>query len=105
MSWSAKTMKMLDSWIGLDTADEHHGNDEVNFYLFIGHVWKERHAIWDESIARDILKQKTEEYHPDWTPERISKMVEERTKAGTLILDFLLYLKATNNITELLVDP
>jgi len=105
MSWSPKTMEMLDSWIGLDTAHEHHGNDEVIFYLFIAHVWKDYHRAWDETEAKDILKRKAEEYHPEWSSELISKMVEERTKTGTLILEFLRHLKTKNNITELLVDP
>jgi hypothetical protein len=98
-------MEMLDRWIGWDTAYEHHPIDDANFYLFIGHVWKDCRDLWDESMAREILTRRAKEVHPDWDPNLITKIVETRKAEGTLILDFLCALKNSNKIRELIAVP
>jgi len=104
MSWSQQTLEMLDRWIGLDTSYKSHPIDDANFYLFVGHVWRDCRGLWDEQMAREILTRKVKELHPEWPSDLITKIVERRKSEGTLILDFLCVLKNENKIKELICN-
>ena len=101
MSWSKETMDALHTWLAPCTAYERHPIDDVRFFLFIGHVWRDCHGIWDEGIARDIIKHKAKELHPEWDDSLIEDFVEKRRSEGTEILDFLCALKNEGKLNEL----
>jgi len=102
MSWSAETMKALEKWLAPETSYKKHPIDDINFYIFIGYVWKDIHNFWDESMARDTIKRKIKELHPEWPPDLIEKVTEERKSDGTIILDFLCALKDENEFNRIL---
>jgi len=103
MTWSKETAAALDEWLGLPTSYEHHPIDDANFYLFVGHVWKDCRGLWDESMAKEILTKRAKELHSDWPPDLITKIVESRRSEGSLILDFLCALKNRNKLKEMIV--
>ena len=102
MSWSKETMDALYNWLARDTSYKAHPIDDVNFYVFIGHVWRDTHQVWDESNVRDILRNKLNELHPDWPPDLTEEVIERGRSEGTLILDFLSGLKDTRKLNDLL---
>lgn len=101
MSWSKETMKALHTWLAPDTADKWHPIDDVRYFLFIGHVWRDCHSLWDEAVASDTIKRKAKELHPEWNDEFLEEYVEERRSKGTFILDFLCGLKDEGKLNEL----
>ena len=102
MSWSKETMKSLHTWLVKDTWYKWHPIDNVRFYLFIGHVWKDCHGLWDEATAREIMISKAKKLHPDLSPDCLDEIMEKRKSEGTLILDFLCELKDQNKLNELI---
>ena len=102
MNWSEETMDALDHWLSPDTCWPPHPNDDKNFFVFIGHVWKDTHTLWDESYIREIIRQRIKKLHSTWTQELIEKLVERARSDGTIILDFLCGLNSTNNLNKLL---
>ena len=102
MSWSKETMDALHTWLAPDTAHECHQIDNVRYFLFIGHVWRDCHSLWDESIARDRIKNKAKELHPEWSDNFLEEFVEKRRSKGTEILDFLCALNDEGKLNELI---
>jgi hypothetical protein len=101
MRWSEETMTSLRQWVCPDTAHTNHPADEARFFVFIGGVWKDQKGIWDESLARDIIKRELKSQHPDWSLELIEQIAEDGRSKGTLILDFLSTLRDKNKLSIL----
>ena len=99
MSWSKKTEEALQKWLAPDTAYDGNPHDDTRFYEFVFYVWLDVCGIWDEALARQKMRQKAMELHPQWHPDTIDSLVERRISEGTLILDFLLNTKAKGLIT------
>lgn len=89
MAWSQKTQEALKAWLAPDTAHESSPHDNSRFYEFIFYVWMDEQGIWDEALARQEMKQKAQQLHPEWPSDMIGSFIEERRSEGTLILDFL----------------
>jgi hypothetical protein len=89
MTWSQKTEEALQAWLAPDTAHERNPHDDARFYDFILNVWIDEQGIWDEALARQKLKQKAQQLHPQWQSNMIDSFIDERRSEGTLILDFL----------------
>ena len=89
MTWSLKTEEALQAWLAPDTAHEGNPHDDSRFYEFIFYVWLDEQGIWDEALARQKMKQKAQQLHPQWQSNMIDSFIEERRSEGTLILDFL----------------
>jgi len=102
MAWSNDTMKALNDWPVPDTAFKKHPIDDVRFYVFVGHVWRDIRRLWDESQVRDILKGRIEEMHSDWRPDLVEETVERARSEGTLLLDFLCGLRDTGKLKDLI---
>ena len=89
MTWSPKTEEALRAWLAPDTAHDRNPHDDSRFYEFIFYVWIDEQGIWDEALARQKMKQKAQQLHPEWPSDMIDSFIEERRSEGTLILDFL----------------
>lgn len=89
MFWSKKTEEALEAWLAPDTAYDGNPHDDSRFYEFIFYVWLDVQGIWDEALARQRMKQKSKQLHPQWQSDMIDSFIEKRRSEGTLILDFL----------------
>lgn len=89
MTWSQETEEALQAWLAADTAHDRNPHDDSRFYDFIFNVWISEQRIWDEALARQKMKQKAQQLHPQWQSNMIESFIEERRSEGTLILDFL----------------
>lgn len=102
MNWSKETTDALHAWLAPSTSRKHHPIDDARYFLFIGHVWRDYHSLWDEGVARDRIKHKAKELHPEWDVDFLEEFVEERRSKGTEILDFLCVLKDKGKLNELI---
>ena len=89
MPWSQKTEEALQSWLAPDTAHDRTPHDDSRFHDFVFNVWIDEQGIWDEALARQKMKQKAHQLHPQWQSNMIDSFIEKRKSEGTLILDFL----------------
>jgi len=101
MNWSEEIEKALQTWLAPDTAHTSHPLDDTRFYDFILQVWIDVQGIWDESMARQKIKQKAAQLHPDWSLQMIDEFIDKRRSEGTLILDFLSNVKEKGMLTKL----
>ena len=101
MTWSQKTEEALQSWLAPDTAHGRNPHDYARFYDFILNVWIDEQSKWDEALARQKMKQKAQQLHPEWPSDMIDSFIEERRSEGTLILDFLLNAKEKELLSKL----
>jgi hypothetical protein len=97
-----ETIKALHNWLSPDTSHKWHPADDVRFYIFIGHVWKNSRGLWNEQIAREIISDKAKALHPEWPQDLLGEVVEGRVSEGTLILDFLCALKSEHKLKDLI---
>jgi len=102
MSWSKETMDALHTWLVPCTAYEGHQVDDVRYFLFIGHVWRDCHSLWDEAFARDQIKHKAKDLHSELGDEFLENFAEESSSKGTGILNFLCELKNEGKLNELI---
>ena len=104
MNWSEETKEALHGWLGRGAAYKKHPIDNERFYIFLAHVWQDCGTLWDEATAREIMKHKARELHPEaeWSDSFIDSFVRERVSEGTNILEFLVTLKAKGALNELL---
>ena len=103
MNWSQDTEDALHAFLAPDTCYKPHPIDDVNFYLFIGEVWRDTRQLWDESSVRDIVRQRAEELHGDWDGDLVKEIVDRVVSEGTIILDFLCALKDAAKLNHLLL--
>lgn len=101
MNWSEEIEKALQTWLAPDTTHTSHPLDDARFYDFILQVWIDVQGIWDESMARQKIKQKAAQLHPDWSLQMIDEFIDKRRSEGTLILDFLSNAKEKGMLTKL----
>ncbi|OHB49716.1 MAG: hypothetical protein A2Y10_06040 [Planctomycetes bacterium GWF2_41_51] len=102
MNFSKETMNALYAWLAPETAYKWHPIDNIQYHLFIGHVWHDCRGLWDERFARDIIKNKAKELHPEWAEDLLEKFAEDHKALGTKILDFLCSLKEKGMLNELI---
>ena len=97
MEWSDKTMDALRRWLKSDGWSNRHPIDEPKFHDFVWAVWEDHKSLWDEQLARDIMKLEARKLHPGFD-DVIEKVVYERRSEATQILDFLTHLHKKGKI-------
>src|SRR5262245_23442261 len=93
MAWSEQTKEALKQWLGPDTWYARHPIDDARFCIFVASVWNDEHRIWDEGMAREIIREQAKQLHPG-LDDLAEKVAEKRVSEGTTILDFLAHLQA-----------
>ena len=89
MVWSHETERALEAWLAPDTAYDGNPHDAARFYEFIFRVWLDVRGIWDEALARQKMKERAKQLHPQLQSNMIDSFIDRRRSEGTLILDFL----------------
>lgn len=91
--WNETTTNALDAWIGPDWRKARHPIDDGVFHHFVQAVWDQTHTLWDERAARQYIKQRMLEMHPELDDNFLKEFVDDNVDRGTEILNFLTNIK------------
>jgi hypothetical protein len=83
----------LDSWLRTNTWCKNHSLDTARFFEVVLAAWSESQKLWDEGEIRNSIVAKATNFHGKQASDLAHEVATERLTQGTLILEFLLYMK------------
>jgi hypothetical protein len=92
MAWSEQTNEALRRWLAPETWHTSHHLDDARFSVFVASVWNDEHSIWDETLAREKIREKATELHLEHS-HMAKDVADRRVSEGTAILDFLSHVR------------